>query len=126
MGWEQNSTGQSIRQRMCRGGPQGVVVGKQLDLADLKSVDRFVKELKAEPRIDYLILNAGISTPQLLHDERGWENHIATNHYGHYALVQGLLPKLKAQVCGNSFMSFVHHQGMPLPSGLLAHFHISC
>lgn len=88
------------------GGFQGVVVGKQLDLADLKSVHRFVKELKAEPRIDYLILNAGLSTPTLVHNESGWESHIATNHYGHFALVQGLLPKLKAQVCVKLSVSF--------------------
>eukprot|EP00884_Botryococcus_braunii_P003408 jgi/Botrbrau1/13068/Bobra.0187s0030.1 len=64
-----------------------------------KLKDAGCKEVKGEPRIDYLILNAGIMSIALQHDKNGWESHIGTNHYGHFALVQGLLPKLKAQVC---------------------------
>jgi NAD(P)-dependent dehydrogenase (short-subunit alcohol dehydrogenase family) len=82
-----------------REGAQGEVVGKQLDLADLKSISKLIQELKGEPRIDYLILNAGIMSPKLEHDSKGWESNLATNHYGHYALVQGLFEKLKAQAC---------------------------
>jgi NAD(P)-dependent dehydrogenase (short-subunit alcohol dehydrogenase family) len=78
---------------------QGKVVGRQLNLNELASIDALVQELKAEPRIDYLILNAGILSPLSKRDRRGWELHLSTNHLGHFALTMGLLDKLKAQAC---------------------------
>jgi hypothetical protein len=77
---------------------QGKVVGLQLNLNDLASIDRLVQDLKGEARIDYLILNAGILSPLKKNDEKGWEIHFSTNHCGHFALTMGLLDKLKAQV----------------------------
>eukprot|EP00884_Botryococcus_braunii_P003403 jgi/Botrbrau1/13063/Bobra.0187s0025.1 len=88
---------EAIAKKLKDAGCKGEVVGKQLDLGDRGSISTFVDEVKGEPRIDYLILNAGIMSMALQNDKNGWESQIGTNHYGHFALVQGLLPKLKQQ-----------------------------
>jgi len=47
------------------------------------------------PRIDYLILNAGImAPPELLLSEDSIEAQFATNHLGHFLLTRELLPLL--------------------------------
>ena len=72
---------------------------KQLDLADLTSVDGFAKNVVAtEPRLDLLILNAGIMAVPLSYTSAGFESQIGTNNFGHFALTTALLDKMKAQV----------------------------
>ncbi len=83
---------------------------KQLDLADLQSVDAFAKDVaQSEKRIDYLILNAGLIAPPLYYTENlpsypayytkyGFELTMGVNHFGHQALTTALLEKLKNQV----------------------------
>jgi NAD(P)-dependent dehydrogenase (short-subunit alcohol dehydrogenase family) len=79
---------------------QGQVVVKQLDLADLTSVSAFAKDILAsEQRIDYLILNAGVAGVPLSYTKDGFEMQMGVNHFGHFALTDALLPKMKAQVC---------------------------
>ena len=47
---------------------------KQLDLADLDSVKRCSHDIAAnEPRIDGLILNAGLMACPLMHTKQGFE-----------------------------------------------------
>lgn len=95
-------------------GVQGKVVGLQLNLNDLASVDRLVQDLQTEARIDYLILNAGILSPLKKNDEKGWEIHFSTNHCGHFALTMGLLDKLKAQAFPSRIVvvsSILHKNG---------------
>ena len=72
---------------------------KQLDLADLNSVDCFARDiLKSEDRIDYLILNAGVMKyPKLQYTKDGFEYTNACNHYGHFYLTSLLLPKMRRQ-----------------------------
>jgi NAD(P)-dependent dehydrogenase (short-subunit alcohol dehydrogenase family) len=89
---------------------QGEVIVKQLDLADLQSVDAFAKDVGlSEKRIDYLILNAGLIAPPLYYTENlpsyksyytqdEFELTIGVNHFGHQALTTALLEKLKSQV----------------------------
>jgi len=75
------------------------IVVRELDLNSLKSIKKFTDEInKSEPRIDYLILNAGIMmTPHLEHTEDGFEKQIGVNHFGHFYLYRNLEEKLQKQ-----------------------------
>ena len=75
-------------------GIPGVEV-KALDLADLNSVAAFAKGLLDDARpIDMLINSAGIMACPETRVGQGWEAQLATNHLGHFALVQHLWPIL--------------------------------
>ncbi|ABI77567.1 oxidoreductase, short chain dehydrogenase/reductase family [Hyphomonas neptunium ATCC 15444] len=77
-------------------GINGVTVAA-MDLADLGSVRRFAQDYSAAaPKLDLLINNAGIMACPLAHVGDGWEAQFGTNHLGHLALYQGLLPALRA------------------------------
>jgi NAD(P)-dependent dehydrogenase (short-subunit alcohol dehydrogenase family) len=76
------------------GGVAGVQV-EELDLADLDSVHRFADRFLASGRgVDILIANAGIMAVPLTRVGKGWESQFATNHLGHYALVNRLWPAI--------------------------------
>ena len=67
-----------------------------MDLGDLDSVRRAVDALP-DP-IDGLVCNAAVYKPRLKRPERspqGYEISMATNHFGHFLLVQLLLDRLK-------------------------------
>lgn len=78
---------------------QGQVVSAQLELRDLHSVASFAQQLRQEPHIDVLILNAGVMGIPLGYTQHGFEKHIGTNYFGHLYLFQLLEEKLAAQVC---------------------------
>jgi NAD(P)-dependent dehydrogenase (short-subunit alcohol dehydrogenase family) len=66
-----------------------------LDLADLASVRSFANRFLASGRsIDLMINNAGIMAAPETRVGPGWEAQFATNHLGHYALVNQLWPAL--------------------------------
>ncbi|QGQ96149.1 SDR family NAD(P)-dependent oxidoreductase [Paenibacillus psychroresistens] len=68
----------------------------QLDLADPKSIDQFAAEfLKSDRALDILINNAGVSSPPVIKDERGYDTQFATNHLGHFQLTLKLWDALK-------------------------------
>jgi NAD(P)-dependent dehydrogenase (short-subunit alcohol dehydrogenase family) len=68
----------------------------ELDLADLESVQKFAERRLADGRhIDLLINGAGIMACAETRTPQGWELQFATNHLGHYALVNRLLPVLE-------------------------------
>ena len=68
-----------------------------LDLADLTSVRRFVRDVTQRfERIDVLINNAGVMATPLERTADGYELQFATNHLGHFALFLGLAPLLRA------------------------------
>jgi len=70
----------------------------RLDLEDLASVRAFAEIVKAEPSLDFLVLNAGImALPKLERTANGWEKQIGTNHFGHHYLVALLREKMVAQ-----------------------------
>ena len=69
---------------------EGMTV-RELDLADLDSVARFVE---GTDRVDALICNAGIMGGPLLGTVQGHERQMGTNHLGHAALVSGLFALL--------------------------------
>jgi NAD(P)-dependent dehydrogenase (short-subunit alcohol dehydrogenase family) len=78
--------------------PSARVTLHDLDLASLRSVAAFGRELRDEGRpIHLLVNNAGVMTPperQTTAD--GFELQLGTNHLGHVALVAHLLPLLSA------------------------------
>ncbi|MFD0822304.1 SDR family NAD(P)-dependent oxidoreductase, partial [Micromonospora zhanjiangensis] len=67
----------------------------ELDLGDLDSVREFADRFLASGRtIDIMINNAGIMACPETRVGPGWEAQFATNHLGHYALVQRLWPAI--------------------------------
>ena len=67
----------------------------ELDLADLESVRSFAERFTASGRsIDLVINNAGIMACPETRVGPGWEAQFATNHLGHFALVNRLRPAI--------------------------------
>ena len=73
----------------------GDIEVRQLDLLDLSSVHRFADGIA---NVDVLINNAGIMATNYALTADGFESHIGTNHLGHFALTNLLLPKLSDRV----------------------------
>lgn len=70
---------------------------RPMDLADPASINAFADAFLAGDRpIDILINNAGIMATPLLHDARGFEQQLATNHLGHFQLTARLGRSLRA------------------------------
>ncbi|MFT2015972.1 SDR family NAD(P)-dependent oxidoreductase [Streptomyces sp. 796.1] len=75
-------------------GIEGVEIDA-LDLADLDGVRDFADRFLATGRtIDLVFNNAGIMACPLTRVGPGWEAQFATNHLGHYALVNRLWPAI--------------------------------
>lgn len=73
----------------------GEVEVRRLDLADLASVRAFAADLGP---VDVLINNAGVLAVPYALTVDGFETHLATNHLGHFALANLLLPTLRDRV----------------------------
>lgn len=69
----------------------GTTEVRLLDLASLESVRAFAAGWPGEP-IDLLINNAGVMIPPLGRTKDGFELQFGTNHLGHFALTNLLLP----------------------------------
>ena len=72
---------------------------RQIDLGDLESVRKGVKTLlvSLDDPLDALICNAAVYLPRLkkpLRSPQGYEISMATNHFGHFLLIQLLLENL--------------------------------
>ncbi|WP_020494961.1 SDR family oxidoreductase [Sciscionella marina] len=83
-----------IRQRH----PEAVLSLRELDLSSLDSVTALGATLRGENRpIHILVNNAGVMTPPRRRiTAEGFELQFGSNHLGHFALVAGLLPLLRA------------------------------
>jgi NAD(P)-dependent dehydrogenase (short-subunit alcohol dehydrogenase family) len=73
----------------------GDVEVRKLDLQDLASVRAFADGVDS---VDVLVNNAGIMAVPLAQTVDGFESQIGTNHLGHFALTNLLLPKLTDRV----------------------------
>jgi NAD(P)-dependent dehydrogenase (short-subunit alcohol dehydrogenase family) len=74
----------------------GNVEVRELDLAHLASVREFARNF-TQP-IDLLINNAGLSLPPLARTVDGFELQFGTNHLGHFALTNLLLPQIRQRI----------------------------
>jgi NAD(P)-dependent dehydrogenase (short-subunit alcohol dehydrogenase family) len=82
--------GEAVAQQMT-----GDVEVRRLDLQDLSSVRDFADGVDT---VDVLVNNAGIMATDYALTADGFERHISTNHLGHFALTNLLLPKLTDRV----------------------------
>jgi NAD(P)-dependent dehydrogenase (short-subunit alcohol dehydrogenase family) len=80
----------------------GDIEVRQLDLKDLSSVRGFADGVD---KVDVLINNAGIMAAPFALTVDGFESQIGTNHLGHFALTNLLLPKLTDRVVSVSSMA---------------------
>jgi NAD(P)-dependent dehydrogenase (short-subunit alcohol dehydrogenase family) len=69
---------------------------RRLDLADLASIRVFADEW--DGAIDVLVNNAGVMATPELRTKDGFELQIGTNHLGHFALTNLLLPHVRDRV----------------------------
>ena len=69
---------------------------RRLDLADLGSIRAFADDWDGP--VDLLINNAGVSTGTRQRTRDGFELQIGTNHLGHFALTNLLLPRVRGRV----------------------------
>lgn len=74
----------------------GVTEARELDLASLESVRGFASGW--EGGIDLLINNAGVMGTPLTRTADGFESQFGTNHLGHFALTNLLLPHVTGRV----------------------------
>ncbi|MFD9075233.1 oxidoreductase, partial [Streptomyces lasiicapitis] len=74
----------------------GHIEVRRLDLADLASVRAFTEDF-TEP-VDVLINNAGVMIPPHSRTAEGFELQFGTNHLGHFALTNLLLPRIRGRV----------------------------
>lgn len=90
--------GQQAIKRILASYPEPKLHCLALDLADIRSVQRFAEGyLVGHRQLDILLNNAGVvNLAELARNEQGWEMHMATNHLGHFALTGLLMPALLA------------------------------
>ena len=77
-------------------GMVGDVTVRRLDLADLASVRAFAEA--TDGSVDLLIDNAGVMATSERRTTDGFELQIGTNHLGHFALTNLLLPRVTDRV----------------------------
>ncbi|HWE90172.1 MAG TPA: oxidoreductase [Pseudonocardiaceae bacterium] len=86
---------------------RGGVEVRRLDLADLASVREFAAGWQG--KLDILINNAGVMNVAESKTKDGFETHFGTNHLGHFALTNLLLPHITDRVV--SVSSGAHRWG---------------
>ncbi|MEU6371080.1 SDR family NAD(P)-dependent oxidoreductase [Streptomyces sp. NPDC046931] len=87
----------------------------ELDLADLESVRAFAERFLASGRtLDLVIGNAGVMACPETRVGPGWEAQFATNHLGHYALVNRLWPAIEPGGARVVSVSSAGHHGSPI------------
>ena len=82
--------------RRTAGPSPGQVRVEQLDLADLKSIQKLAHRLERTlPYLDFLVLNGGVMATQGTKTKDGFEEQMGTNYIGHQFLAQLMLPFLR-------------------------------
>lgn len=87
--------GEEARRRVLAAHPDAPLRHLPLDLASLASVDRFCAALPEGP-LHGIVCNAGLIAPAYGETAEGVERTVGVCHFGHFALVQQLLPRLLA------------------------------
>lgn len=77
-------------------GARGALEVRRLDLADLASVRQFASSWQGD--LDLLINNAGVMNIPEASTKDGFEMQLGTNHLGHFALTNLLLPHITDRV----------------------------
>ncbi len=96
----------AAREVLAEVAPAELVTTDELDLADLASVRGFAERLLAGGgHLDVVIDNAGVMACPEERVGPGWERQLATNHLGHFALVNLLWPALTAAPGGARVVS---------------------
>jgi NAD(P)-dependent dehydrogenase (short-subunit alcohol dehydrogenase family) len=87
--------GEDAERRIVKEYPNARVNKMKIDLSSLRGVREFAGQFaKQYGRLDLLINNAGIMMSPYQVTEDGFENQLATNYIGHFALTGLLLPLL--------------------------------
>lgn len=87
----------------------------ELDLGDLESVRGFAERFLASGRgVDIVIDNAGIMACPETRVGPGWEAQFATNHLGHFALVNRLWPAIERGGARVVSVSSAGHRRSPI------------
>jgi NAD(P)-dependent dehydrogenase (short-subunit alcohol dehydrogenase family) len=108
------TTGGEALHRVRTAGPEAEHGLVALDLADLASArEAAAKATTLAPRIDALINNAGLMAVPFARTADGFEMQIGTNHFGHFAFIDGVLPALLAASEPRvvTLASIAHRQG---------------
>ncbi|MFD1657543.1 oxidoreductase [Streptomyces caeni] len=77
-------------------GARGALEVRRLDLADLTSIRRFAASWEGD--LDLLVNNAGVMNLPEARTKDGFEMQFGTNHLGHFALTNLLLPHITDRV----------------------------
>jgi retinol dehydrogenase-12 len=89
-------SGQAAVTEIKNGAPEVLVHFLELDLSSFDSVKKAVEKFLAEaPRLDILMLNAGIMGGPAATTKEGYEIRFGTNHLGHALLFKLLTPLLE-------------------------------
>ncbi|MFS7941866.1 putative very-long-chain 3-oxoacyl-CoA reductase [Helianthus anomalus] len=90
------TAGHKIKQEIINEIPKAKIDVMELNVASLKSVNKFVTEFKASGLpLNILINNAGMMAPPFTLSEDNIELQLATNHIGHFHMTNGLLETMK-------------------------------
>ena len=106
--------GQSALEDVKRSLPGADLEVRQLDLADLESVESFAGTFEDGDRLDVLVNNAGImAPPRRSETSDGFETQFGVNVLGHFALTARLLPLVLEADAGRVvwLASIAHKQG---------------
>ncbi|WP_121251626.1 oxidoreductase [Nocardioides ferulae] len=89
--------GERVAARLDAG--RGSAEVRRLDVSDLGSVRRFADGLRTDRLdVDVLVNNAGVMAVPFGRSVDGFEQQLATNHLGHFALANLLLPRIRDRV----------------------------
>ena len=87
--------GEKAKQELSKFNNSGKIELFELDLSDLKNVQKFTESIKSKFKsIDVLINNAGLMAPPKTLSKQGFEIQFAVNHLSHMLLTLELLPML--------------------------------
>ncbi|SHF55078.1 NAD(P)-dependent dehydrogenase, short-chain alcohol dehydrogenase family [Vibrio gazogenes DSM 21264] len=95
---------------------------KEIDLFSLQSVHKFCELLISNnTNFDYIICNAGVMACDLIRTDNDWESQFATNHLGHFVMVNLLMTILNDK-CRVIVVSSAGHHNSPIRWSDI-HFH---